>query len=487
MKKLEKQNGITLIALIITIIVMLILVGVTVSVALNGGLFDTSKTATTQTQLELEKEALLSSVVGAIKTDGTVDFTKLDADLPTNEWRGSNGTYTSPKGNIFIVDENGRIEKGSIKYTPYSIGDEVTVKGESFFVIEESDETEDKVVLLAKDCIAENVAFSSENYWGSGTGYNIVEPEPSLDSVTGKLTLPESHIAAKLAFDYGVELGGTGRLLTYNEANNLVNMNSYIENIVYGKYEESDGLRYWLASPYSNDSVYILNGKGYDMSGYWGSNGYFKNAKYSTVLSLSDFGVRPVIEISKDSVEMVKDYVMYAEYNIGDEITIEGENFYVIEESDSSKDTLTLLAKYNLNIAGTAQINASSTETACAFSNTNYWSSETTYPVNLNEYTIPEGVTSIIATAKAYGEAKGGQGRLLTEDECKNLENTQPSIVYGTNIGAIDGSLNYWLATGNNLYVSNVYGSFGGRGQNNPTTNNVYGIRPVIEITKTPI
>ena len=38
-KMLKKQNGITLIALIITVIVMLILVGVTVNVALNGGLF----------------------------------------------------------------------------------------------------------------------------------------------------------------------------------------------------------------------------------------------------------------------------------------------------------------------------------------------------------------------------------------------------------------------------------------------------------------
>lgn len=185
---------------------------------------------------------------------------------------------------------------------------------------------------------------------------------------------------------------------------------------------------------------------------------------------------------------MVKDYVMYAEYNIGDEITIEGENFYVIEESDSSKETLTVLAKYNLNIAGTAQINASSTETACAFSNTNYWSSETTYPVNLNEYTIPEGVTSIIATAKAYGEAKGGKGRLLTKDESEILKNSQPNVVYGTNIGVIDGYLNYWMASASGTGVYNVYGSFASvGGVNDPSTNGTFGIRPVIEITKTSI
>ncbi|MBQ2917261.1 MAG: hypothetical protein IJE59_03705 [Clostridia bacterium] len=51
MKKLTKNNGITLIALIITIIVMMILVGVTVTVALNGGLFDTTKRAAIQQEI----------------------------------------------------------------------------------------------------------------------------------------------------------------------------------------------------------------------------------------------------------------------------------------------------------------------------------------------------------------------------------------------------------------------------------------------------
>lgn len=51
MKKLKRNNGITLIALIITIIVMMILVGVTVNVALNGGLFDTTKRAAIQQEI----------------------------------------------------------------------------------------------------------------------------------------------------------------------------------------------------------------------------------------------------------------------------------------------------------------------------------------------------------------------------------------------------------------------------------------------------
>ena len=42
---MKGQKGITLVALIITIIVMLILVGVSITVAMNGGLFDKATTA----------------------------------------------------------------------------------------------------------------------------------------------------------------------------------------------------------------------------------------------------------------------------------------------------------------------------------------------------------------------------------------------------------------------------------------------------------
>ena len=110
---MKKQKGITLIALIITIIVMLILVGVTISVALNGGLFKTAQEATTNTLIEAEKEQLLSAVVAAIGDNAKVNFGKLDANLPNDEWIGGNGEYTSPKGNDYTVTEDGIITKKS--------------------------------------------------------------------------------------------------------------------------------------------------------------------------------------------------------------------------------------------------------------------------------------------------------------------------------------------------------------------------------------
>ena len=125
MEKLKNKNtnGITLIALIITIIVMLILVGVTISVALNGGLFKTAQEATTNTLIEAEKEQLLSAVVAAIGDNAKVNFTKLDSNLPTSEWTGSNGTYTSPKGNKYTVDAKGKISDGTLQTYSFTVGE----------------------------------------------------------------------------------------------------------------------------------------------------------------------------------------------------------------------------------------------------------------------------------------------------------------------------------------------------------------------------
>ena len=53
---MKSNKGITLIALVITIIVMLILVGVTVSAAINGKLFDTAKKAAKDTEKAKQEE-----------------------------------------------------------------------------------------------------------------------------------------------------------------------------------------------------------------------------------------------------------------------------------------------------------------------------------------------------------------------------------------------------------------------------------------------
>ena len=94
---------------------MLILVGVTVTVAVNGGLFEKSKEAAKGTEIGREKEELTSAITTAYdEATGKVDKAKLKEALGTG-WSLAEGdtapyTVTSPKGNKFTVSADGTIE-----------------------------------------------------------------------------------------------------------------------------------------------------------------------------------------------------------------------------------------------------------------------------------------------------------------------------------------------------------------------------------------
>ena len=96
---MKNEKGITLVALIITIIVMLILVAVTISVALNGGLFDTARRASKETKAATVREAMalakaeaLANYYENMKTSGgqinAVNFGKLVDGYLDKELKG---------------------------------------------------------------------------------------------------------------------------------------------------------------------------------------------------------------------------------------------------------------------------------------------------------------------------------------------------------------------------------------------------------------
>lgn len=64
---MRSEKGITLIALVITIIVMLILVAVTITMAVNGGLFNYAGEASTKTNNAVAAEQQLGSGTASVK------------------------------------------------------------------------------------------------------------------------------------------------------------------------------------------------------------------------------------------------------------------------------------------------------------------------------------------------------------------------------------------------------------------------------------
>jgi len=80
---MKGQKGITLVALVITIIVMLILAGVTISIVVNGGLFDNAATATTETREKaIDEQIQLCS--GSVQTLYYVGKTETPVKSYTN-------------------------------------------------------------------------------------------------------------------------------------------------------------------------------------------------------------------------------------------------------------------------------------------------------------------------------------------------------------------------------------------------------------------
>ena len=298
-QKLKNEKGITLVALVITIIVLLILAGVTLSMVMgDSGIFGKANQAKEQTQLSNAEEIIKLAVL-----ENKVKSVSGDADALTNEElkteigkklteqgytvSGSTVTYYGDKT---IDIENYLDKEKTTTYTAYNVGDQVTVGGEKFYVIKASSESEEKVTLLAEKNIdtttmvqsdsANTIAFSSTNYWKNIEGitypYNLngVETSVSTDVIN-------------IAKAYGTAKGGEGRLMTVEEvvalggsmdAHSTESCPSWINTA-----------NFWLGSALGTGGVWGVYGE------YSGLDGYSFGID-------NNFGVRPVIEISKSLI-----------------------------------------------------------------------------------------------------------------------------------------------------------------------------------------
>ena len=171
----NKEKGITLIALIITIIVMLILVGVTINVALNGGLFEKTKNASGQTQLQTDKEALYSAVVAAMEIDGRIDYIKLNQEaVKLGFTKVQDGVYTKD-GYTYTVNELTGIVTAS-KETSGSgeISNFEIAQDNSYFTYSGTGET---IIGLSN----EGKAFVTES---AGKNIKLIIPDKNPENVT---------------------------------------------------------------------------------------------------------------------------------------------------------------------------------------------------------------------------------------------------------------------------------------------------------------
>ena len=305
-QKLKNEKGITLVALVITIIVLLILAGVTLSMVMGeSGIFGKANSAKEKTQLsnaeEIIKLAVLENKVNSVSGDASLTNDQLKEEIAKKLTEqgytvsGSKVTYYEDK----TIDIEDYLEKESTSKITWTwadtdnsgtknVGDVVTDStGEKFYIISTEG---DKYALLAEKNIdtttmaqsdsANPIAFSSTDYWSSIEG--IIYPYNLNNTATSANT-----DAIAIAKAYGTAKGGEGRLMTYEEANELKTTNS---TMIYGTNTTAGYLNSWLGSAFNTRGVWRVRGNVSDLY-----DNYFSDA--------GTCGVRPVIEISKDLIK----------------------------------------------------------------------------------------------------------------------------------------------------------------------------------------
>lgn len=196
-------------------------------------------------------------------------------------------SYTKPNGTQTSV--KAALDEVYAKVPKHSIGDEVTYKGEPFFVIADKGTTYEllaKYVLNSAATKQENkntdCEFSTSNYWKDEI---LPTNSPYLNLNTYLAVQNDKESAVYKANNYAKSLGAIGgRLLTYGEVYNLKDSYSDIIYVTYGasKY-------YWLGSASGTYLVWGVYGNYGDLSSIVFDDGHY-------------CGVRPVIEIYKSEI-----------------------------------------------------------------------------------------------------------------------------------------------------------------------------------------
>ena len=169
--KIKQKNGITLIALVITIIVLLILAGVSIAMLTGqNGILTQANNAKNETEQANAKEKVESAVIATMSQSkrGTLDADKLVAEI-TNNYGGTatkTGTgfpvNTTVDGKDFAVDGDGNITSTERKLlseitgnetanTPAkdNLGNPITIPA-GFEVVNPNDNVEDGIVVRDK-------------------------------------------------------------------------------------------------------------------------------------------------------------------------------------------------------------------------------------------------------------------------------------------------------------------------------------------------
>ena len=334
-KQLKTNKGITLVALVVTIIVLIILAGISINLILgdNGIITKAQEAKKAQEMAEIKEDIQFEIMAKQVSNKGKMTEDEFKAILEkkgtlSSEENILDRTLTTTEGEHQIkVSEiyNGKLtQEETIKpeepeepttpeeTTTYTRGQEVTIGTQTFYVLEDSDETEETVTLFAKynlntAATAQQAnanhgntswAFSTELYWVTENTnvtpkFNLNEYEPVIEDTASAVYKAKKYVKTV----FGEDTQAEGRLLKYEEATALqeaieTDETGKIEEMLWGQAnKQADGnyLLYWLGSTSFSNAVYVVDGNE-------------ESVTFDVVGIYDSYGVRPVIEVYKSEI-----------------------------------------------------------------------------------------------------------------------------------------------------------------------------------------
>lgn len=207
---LKNKNGITLIALVITIIVMLILVGVTINMVVHGGLFQYAGNATKETELAKQKELELSNIESGKDYDYLID--KYTKDETGGDVLTANQEYTDTNGAKAVIPKGFKLTSAKTVASGLVIEDKagnqfvwipVTVTGTTDA---EKEASFDALRTTKNDSNYAEPASGDETEYNAmrtsvinNGGFYIARYEAGYSMTTGRLTTDSSTVVTPLS------------------------------------------------------------------------------------------------------------------------------------------------------------------------------------------------------------------------------------------------------------------------------------------------
>ena len=282
MKKIESQKGVTLVALVVTIIVLIILAGISINLLLgDNGLITRAQEAKKQQKIAEVKEKL-SLELSAAETDAILRNESLEEEQ-LNDIISKYGTLQDDKDTILTKDDNYEISLKEIWYGTLSTSGSYSDKKKQIEILENQlKELEEKYDNLKKeyDKFVENPGTATEGDIAKGKTAWV-----NGILISGMGNTSEGFSSKDKIDTYGFgENSSTGTTTWYAVPRVVKNMSSsgnYFVITVPGTY--------WITADALNAPYLFINDKqtSWNMHNAVGAGGYYYLTEGTTVMAHS--------------------------------------------------------------------------------------------------------------------------------------------------------------------------------------------------------